>query len=557
MQTGSHLMGEVYFAFCKEVDTPVSLGCWLRFKYDQKSILEVDIDPRNYLEKDLQRFKGDYACVSLLSKWKGLKTGADLKAVGLSKFTTSEVHCHSTNQRIRESRNSPINGDFASILYRAKRKISRLLGPLTLSKTEAFFGWGPGATWDIPRRKAYVDTKMSTLPIAVSSRTLSLARKYIAADLHWSETILGLRPDGPYSLLSSVFKVVDSCRVDMVPKNAKTHRTIAIEPTLNLFFQKGVGGFIRQKLRRVGIDLDDQSTNQKYAAKAVETGLSTLDLSAASDSVSIELVFELLPVEWALFLDALRSHQALLPDGTLIELQKFSSMGNGFTFELETLIFWALGLSVLEHEEVSGGVLSVYGDDIIISRGSADLLIKILGFVGFSVNKEKSFVDGLFFESCGSHYFGGIDVTPFYQKEKLDKPEELVRFHNRIVRWSSRVGRSSSAQLPLYRHNHLDFRCCRIPLGSFGDDGYLVDIENVWDFRFHRNYGVRCRVFSPGAPQVVPGEPLVLLSEKLRKKGTGNLESSSWVRGDDVSIPSSSIRFGWRWIHPSGFSVTA
>ena len=91
-------------------------------------------------------------------------------------------------------------------------------------------------------------------------------------------------------------------------------------------------------------------------------------------------------------------------------------MGNGFTFPLETLIFWALTASACEGDVDS---VSVYGDDIICPRERADDVIDTLTMCGFKINLEKSFVEGPFRESCGCDYYKGIDIRPFYKKEPV------------------------------------------------------------------------------------------------------------------------------------------
>jgi hypothetical protein len=215
---------------------------------------------------------------------------------------------------------------------------------------------------------------------------------------------------------------------------------IAVEPRGNSFLQKSVGAYFRAKLKRVGIDLDDQGRNQRLAEQAWSSGLATVDLSAASDTVSRELVFDLLPVDWACYMDALRCRRAEMPDGSSLVLEKFSSMGNGFTFELETLIFWALTSSV-EQAIGSTKAYSVYGDDIICSDEGVLFLRDVLGIAGFTFNDQKSFWgESAFRESCGKHYFQGVDVTPCYQKESLDSLDSLVRCHNRLMRWAHRLG---------------------------------------------------------------------------------------------------------------------
>lgn len=568
MHTSTSLLDGVIFALCKEFNTPVSLGYWLRYKYDQRSLLDLSFHPSNYLESAAEELKRDYAVVSSLSKYKGFDIGIDLEQVALQKFKTSELSCEETNRRLKRSRASLIDPQFASILYRAKRKIANLLGPCSLLKIEPFFGWGPGATFDMSRRQAQVDKKLTTIPMTVSGRAMELLHSVIRDDLHWSEALLGCRPEGPWCFAPGTFAVSDSCRVTTVPKSFKTDRVIAIEPTGNLFLQKGVGGYLRKKLKGVGVDLDNQAVNQDLARNALGLSLATLDLSAASDSVSIELIKELVPPEWADLLDSLRSHCAEMPDGTIVRLQKLSSMGNGFTFEVESLIFWALGSSVVEIED-EGGILSVYGDDIIVSQKAADLLVRVLDFAGFKTNTDKTFTSGLFFESCGKHYFCGQDVTPFYQKEELTSARESIRFHNRILRWSDRVGVSSASHLQIRRSCPDPIRRCRIPYGADGDDGFLTAIEELDARSLNPNFGFKCTVLRESTA-TLPGIESALLALSLRRYGYQMSELPVAKRHElpsplgaepsygDIQVPLSkqqeeTWRFGHRWIIPPGY----
>lgn len=123
----------------------------------------------------------------------------------------------------------------------------------------------------------------------------------------------------------------------------------------------------------------------------------------------------------------------MLVDGRWIQLEKFSSMGNGFTFELETLIFWALVESLRDLRSQTGGRVSVYGDDIVCPSDIATDLIELLDFCGFEVNTKKSHWAGLFRESCGEHFFRGKNVTPIYQKEVPKGRVERYRCYNRLL----------------------------------------------------------------------------------------------------------------------------
>ena len=65
-------------------------------------------------------------------------------------------------------------------------------------------------------------------------------------------------------------------------------------------------------------------------------------------------------------------------------------MGNGYTFELETLIFYALIRAVVGKESTA----SVYGDDLIYPSCHTREVRALLNFVGFATNEEKSFPVG-------------------------------------------------------------------------------------------------------------------------------------------------------------------
>lgn len=223
-----------------------------------------------------------------------------------------------------------------------------------------------------------------------------------------------------------------------VPKNSDVDRVACKEPDINVFLQKMFGNQIRTCLRRVGINLNDQTINGELAREGSITGLlATLDLSSASDSVTHGLVRRLLPDDWYYWLNTVRSHVIDI-DGRTHRLNMFSSMGNGFTFELESLLFYSLLRSVAYATGIRGRI-SVYGDDLIVPVELAPFAIQLLGLVGFSTNAEKSFVEGPFRESCGAYWHNGINVKPFYIKGALHRYTDLIKVLNALTAWSSRV----------------------------------------------------------------------------------------------------------------------
>jgi hypothetical protein len=565
-------VGEVFFALCKAIDSPKSLGAWLMFKSNQLDLAKLSIDSASY--STASAFRSDYLVVEFLSKWKGLKTGLDLEAEALRGFTSAEEQCALTNRRIKDARLGPIDPALSSIISMAKRKISRLLGPYDGKKVQSGYAWGNGATSSIPRRRAFLDTKMCEVPFSCTPRAKALFAQVVGTDLHWSASILGVDIrdiTGPYCLLDNNFLLQEESVIDLVPKNAKTHRVIAKEATANGFLQKGFGLYFRNRLKRVGVNLDDQSLNQDAAKRAYDEGLATIDKKAASDTVSKELVFELFPVDWAFALDSVRSRRAILPDGKTITLQKWSSMGNGYTFELESIIFWALASSVMEWSSVKG-TLCVYGDDVVLPSECAQLYIDVLAFAGFTVNAEKTHVDGSFFESCGKHYFKGEDVTPVYQKELVDSIPEHIRFSNRLLRWAvmhQRGGFAHSLTENAWESSvrHLKPRSPIIPLGTEGDDGFLMPASRFKPTAqcFYR--GLKCRVVRMGTRRL-PANERPYLAWKLRTLGSGNavegpfrFQVGVYIKVDgvpfdtghvNVDIETDSLSEGVRWVMPGG-----
>ncbi len=231
---------------------------------------------------------------------------------------------------------------------------------------------------------------------------------------------------------------VDYNKIAFVPKTAKTHRAIAVEPILNGFLQKGIDQVLRRRLKRIGIDLSNQETNRRMAREGSRhedlDPFCTIDLSSASDLISTGLVRTLLPVEWFEVLDSCRSKN-FLDRGKKTPYSKFCSMGNGFCFPLETLIFVAVC-----HAAGCGrpGVdFSVYGDDIIVRKSKFERVTCLLKACGFLLNKRKTFGEGPFRESCGADWYDGKDVRPFTLDYSLGSCQDIFKALNLANRNSS------------------------------------------------------------------------------------------------------------------------
>lgn len=430
------------FEVCAEINSPRSLAVWILLREEEyQQLVTLAIDPSMYDSAD--SFADDYLVTKLLSKFEDFRHEAlQPKQAALQAFADFENQCKSTNQRFRQLAEDPSQWDplLKGIFLEAKRKISRVLGSARLDEIALLFGWGPGATTSTSgdHTSAYVKF-LSELD--VTSNCLMMGWACINSTPSWVRAQLKTAPfDGEEaSVIHRAFNIVRGNEILLVPKSAKTDRVIAKEPTVNSYLQRGFGQYIRRRLRsHAGIDLNDQSINQRLAREGSITGtLATIDLKGASDTVSTELVRYLLPNRWFTLLDLCRSKQGHHPDGSWIHYEKFSSMGNTYTFELESLIFWALTQSVVD---IAGGdsTVSVYGDDLIVPTAHYEQVARTLSFAGFTINEDKSFHSGPFRESCGADYYLGIQVRPLFIKESVSNVEDLYKLANGIRRYACR-----------------------------------------------------------------------------------------------------------------------
>ncbi len=220
-------------------------------------------------------------------------------------------------------------------------------------------------------------------------------------------------------------------RVIAVPKTQKTPRIIAIEPTCMQYMQQAIMERLVQLLedrsyRFEGmIGFTEQEPNQLLAYEGSLFGdLATLDLSEASDRVSWQLVRGCLARYPSLLaaVDATRSRRADVDGFGIVPLSKFASMGSALTFPLEAMVFLTCVILAVKREHSTsssvaeildelGGVVRVYGDDIIVPVRYVESVVRHLCLFGFKVNSSKSFWNGKFRESCGKEYFSGYDVS--------------------------------------------------------------------------------------------------------------------------------------------------
>jgi hypothetical protein len=394
---------------------------------------------------------------SLLQKQEWFDLGLEPRKRGEEKFWQMELRCRETNATI-DSRQ--LTADTWKVVHTARRKIERILGGVPKYR-DLTFSFGPGATTTVKGGRANAVAKLDSR-LACSQDSLSVVGSLLAQAPFWAWCQAGLPPSGAWQVSkeemasrleehlfqeglisgplpdysSSVFLdiSVHAGKLDFVPKDARSMRPIIVEPILNGFAQKGIGDYLKRRLKRcVGLDLKDQEPNKLAALKgSLDGSIATVDLSSASDTVSWSLVSLLLPDDWLEFLALHRTGDVQVGEEA-VQLEKFSSMGNAYTFELESLIFFSLAHSVCSVLGCDSSVVRSFGDDIIVPTEAYSYLAATLQELGFLVNHEKSFSSGPFRESCGADWLNGKSVRPFYAKKAWSE-QSLYTFHNFLMR---------------------------------------------------------------------------------------------------------------------------
>lgn len=332
-----------------------------------------------------------------------------------SSFFEAERACAATNLRLDffYARRDLLDPDLSSKMNRMERYISSVLGPFDrfCNAIPALVRVTPGATSTSARRDSLPQLKLKMKLFCTKG-----AESYLSALYRF------------HGFSRPRLREVTSNRVELVPKNWKTSRTIACEPEGNLPLQLAFDTFAKRRLRLKGIDLSNQEANQEKALESSVTGTHvTVDFKAASDTISFNTIAWLFPCDWFEFLCRTRSpyFRGVFGDG---KYAKFSSMGNGATFTIETLVFAAACYAVGSKDFL------VYGDDVIIEKEYYESYLRLTRFLGFTINVDKTFADGPFRESCGLDAFRGVDVTPVYIRGIDRRKASLCHLVNSLSR---------------------------------------------------------------------------------------------------------------------------
>lgn len=381
-------------------------------------------------------------------------------AVAWQKFLRSNERCRTWALARNTSLDEELCGEFQNLLYR----FFYPEGFNLVHSINSLFDYGrcgPGAARGARGEDFY--TKFFDSPLTCTKEALIVAYSNATANdscSTWSSA------ESNRAVQWGEPELVSGSRFSFVPKDDTSSRLIAVEPSLNMFYQLGLGRLLEQRLVSFfGLDISSQSQINQEAARigSVTDALATLDLSNASDSMGNTMLKWALPRPIWDLLVLLRSPSGERIDPVTgsssgpLELHMVSTMGNGFTFPLETLVFSCIVVACIksmgikpcrpyttslssDSDDVSlESFWGVFGDDIICHKRVTHRVIRLLDLLGFEVNSNKSFVEGVFRESCGRDYFRGRDVRGVYVK-RLESVESRYAVINALNVWSAKTG---------------------------------------------------------------------------------------------------------------------
>lgn len=320
-----------------------------------------------------------------------------------------------------------------AVVQRARAIARQVLGPANLEEVISVCKFGSRSSIGCTLAQAYLDVKLSSRRAFSGSSGCAeiFFKEVVQHDNLMREMVenLGVKlEDSPLC--------TETLSLTTVPKSWKIYRLITPLSLLGLFLSNGIGAVISSRLAAAGLDIRRLQMRHSRLVKqmSVTLKLATADLSAASDSLTKELLCQILPRDWFSMLRKLFITQVIHKDGDSVRQSHTESvlpMGNGATFPVETLVFYCLLRAIGELSGVKG-LISVYGDDLIYPSRLHKFVCVIFPLMNLKLNLDKTFVKHPFRESCGADYYRGVDVRPFFfdgERQLLTRTKYLAFLH--------------------------------------------------------------------------------------------------------------------------------
>lgn len=428
------------------------------------TLASYDFNPKNYLDYDQWRFKRDYQL------WQYVKSYPSYPALpqevrdraAFETFLETERRCAQAEERVSRMLEEKEHRGFQKFFRQWQEEIKKILsGEFPWSQFQ--LRNGDGASVGIRGNRTHPIQKLDELTIRPHN---TLLYQWLASYERWSSVCLD----------ESALLISPGCTFAFVLKTALKSRGIAIQNTCDMQLQLGTGDAIGGRLCRFGIRIkaksysfeEDPSTlrSQKdlKLLTAVQNGLAALqssvddryattDQSSSSDHWAryiVERALALTDFSWQYMIKTnldteirvpsfmtdeekieFNVFTSLIDSNEYMPLKKAATMGNGLIFPLQTLLYYAACRVFC-----SSGYIGVYGDDIVVEKKYARIVIAFLTILGHKINISKTYIDGPFKESCGVDAFNGMLIRKFKPKllEGITNEERLLTFHNSLAR---------------------------------------------------------------------------------------------------------------------------
>lgn len=249
---------------------------------------------------------------------------------------------------------------------------------------------------------------------------------------------------------SNKFRYLLAPELTLVPKNLDSYRVIFPEDVYMSYYAHGALEGLRRMLKKNGtaqfINEHDQSINREFARIGSTTGeWATIDMSSASDSIPKCYAFTMLPPWFRRVLGPYLSEhfRYVNKGGTISEKKLFTLLtsGNPMTWLFESCWFLAIAraAAVMCGCKKPNHAVFAYGDDLVVRREYYECTCELLECLGHTVNRRKSYGNGLFRESCGGWYYNGTDITPIFwprrcvSNDVTERYSVLVSLQHRLV----------------------------------------------------------------------------------------------------------------------------
>ena len=546
------LMGRVYAALVSDLSTGAGLidHRYARInevvrrceaKDDYRELRELTLAmPEPDFEGKAWEFKARYQIKNYLKRYifsNDLYSTEELETLTNAKFVELQTQLSAPR--------APYKVQTELVLKRARRIVKDVLGTFDPIEHGNSCRFSTKACVGFPTSRSYLHDKTNEMPSGSYGHlrwftTQRIIDKHLDDAFYYKDRDL-LPQGGENGPFGEV--VIDALDLINVPKSFKILRGMSPNTLLGSYHSYGLGAMIAERLKKVGIDISRQPELHKKVAKRESARnrriLVTADLSNASTCYTSVLVRKLVPYEWYRHLNLGRLSQINIA-GRRHYMASFMAMGIGFTFPLQTLLFYAI---IKATQELLGkkGFISVFGDDLIYHRRIHPYVVSILTDCGFTLNMDKTFVQSSFRESCGGDYFDTRDVRPANPEgvgSVLGKWKYLSFLHKIIngltFRWSEH---DLPSTIHLLKRELLSVGG---PIFSIPDD--LPDYAGVkritcnWyePFRqpvFDRGYQAYLFTCLVEVPHKIPVPTLIAYYwDKLRSMGSGEDErpSSLW-----------------------------